>query len=124
MSWSAAVLCRFGLPEPMRRLSPIRLLLLVALGVSIYLAYVGFTGSAVAGCGPDSGCDKVLQSRWSRWFGIPVSAFSVLVYGALFAATFRFNRKAEPATQRTAWRFIIPLSVLCVLSVLYFASLQ
>jgi uncharacterized membrane protein len=108
----------------MRRLFPIRLFLLIALGVSIYLAYIGFTGSAVAGCGPDSGCDRVLQSRWSRWFGIPVSAFSVLVYSALFVATLRFNRKADPASQRTAWRLIIPLSVIVVLSVLYFAALQ
>jgi uncharacterized membrane protein len=108
----------------MRKLLPIRFLLLIALGVSIYLAYVGFTGSAVAGCGPDSGCDKVLQSRWSRWFGIPVSAFSVLVYGALFGATFRFTGKTEPASQRATWCLILPFSVLAVLSALYFVSLQ
>ena len=108
----------------MSRLLPIRCLLLVALGVSIYLAYVGFTGSAVAGCGPDSGCDKVLQSRWSRWFGVPVSAFSVLVYGALLATSFRFGKKVEPATQRTTWRIILPLAALVVLAVIYFAALQ
>ena len=108
----------------MRYKLPIRLFLLVAIGVSLYLLYVGFSGSAVAGCGPESGCDKVLQSRWSRWFGIPVSTFSILVYGGLFALTFRFNRKADPKAQRTTWRLIIPLSVLAVLSILYFAALQ
>lgn len=108
----------------MRYKIPIRLLLLIAIGVSAYLLFVSFSGSAVAGCGPDSGCDKVLQSRWSRWFGIPVSAFSVLIYAALFAATFRFGRKAEPAQQRAAWRIIIPLVVLVIASITYFVCLQ
>ena len=108
----------------MRYKFPIRLLLFVAIGFSLYLAYVGFSGSAVAGCGPESGCDKVLQSRWSRWFGIPVSAFSVLVYGALFATTLRFRRKSEPQIERATWRIIIPLAIIAMLSVLYFAALQ
>src|SRR5436190_12538838 len=108
----------------MPRSIPIRLLLLIALGVSIYLAYVGFGGSAVGGCGPESGCDKVLQSRWSQWFGIPVSLFSVLVYGALFAMTFRFGAKADATAQRTAWRVIIPLVLLVIASILWFAGLQ
>jgi len=107
----------------MRYKVPIRLLLLIAVGVSAYLVYASF-GTSVAGCGPDSGCDKVLQSRWSRWFGVPVSAFSLAVYGALFAATLRFRRKAEPAIERATWRIIIPLAVVAVLSVLYFAALQ
>jgi uncharacterized membrane protein len=108
----------------MRYKLPVRALLLIALGVSAYLLFVSFSGSAVAGCGPDSGCDRVLQSRWSRLFGIPVSAFSVLIYGALFAATFRFTRKAEPATQRATWRMIIPLIIVVIASVLWFAALQ
>ena len=41
----------------------IRFLLFAAFAVSLYLVYVSFGGSGVAGCGPDSGCDKVLQSR-------------------------------------------------------------
>jgi len=108
----------------MRYKLPVRALLLIALGVSAYLLFVSFSGSAVAGCGPDSGCDRVLQSRWSRLFGIPVSAFSLLIYGALFIATFRFTRKAEPATQRATWRMIIPLIILVIASVLWFAALQ
>lgn len=106
------------------KLLPIRILLAIALGVSIYLAYIAFTGAALGGCGPDSGCDRVLQSRWSRWFGIPVSIFSVIVYGVLFALTFRLGRKMEPATQRVAWRFIIPVVVVVIASVLWFAGLQ
>jgi len=101
-----------------------RLLLLCALAASVYLLYASFGASGIAGCGPESGCDKVLQSRWSHWFGIPVSMFSVLVYGALFGATFRFGAKADQAAQRAAWRVIIPLVVLVIASVLWFAGLQ
>jgi uncharacterized membrane protein len=102
----------------------IRVFALVALGVSAYLAYVTFGGSAVAGCGPDSGCDKVLQSRWSKWFGVPVSLFAVLTYGALFALTFRLNRKITPLVQRGTWKFLLPLAALVIASVLWFAALQ
>ncbi|HTD87710.1 MAG TPA: vitamin K epoxide reductase family protein [Candidatus Binatia bacterium] len=108
----------------MRFKVPIRLFLLIAVGVSAYLVYASLRGSGVAGCGPESGCDEVLQSRWSRWFGIPVSAFSVLVYGALLALTFRFGRKSDPTTERTTWRLIIPVAILAVLAVVYFAALQ
>lgn len=103
---------------------PIRFFLAIALGVSLYLAYVGLSGSSIAGCGPESGCDKVLQSRWSRWFGIPVSIFSAVIYGALFLTTFRFGGKVEPATQRKTWRLIMPLVVLVIVSILWFAGLQ
>jgi uncharacterized membrane protein len=108
----------------MRYKVPIRILLLVASAVSLYLTFSTLTGASVAGCGPDSGCDRVLQSRWSKWFGIPVSAFSVLVYGGLFATTLRFGRKSDPAAERAAWRIILPLTVLAVLAAVYFIVLQ
>lgn len=108
----------------MRYRFPIRLLLFIAFAVSLYLAFVTFGGAAVAGCGPNSGCDRVLQSHWSKWFGIPVSAFSLVVYGALFTASLQFKRKPDPVRERAVWRIILPLSILAVLSVLYFVSLQ
>jgi len=39
-------------------------------------------GRPVIGCGPDGGCDAVLGSRWSRWFGLPVSGLATLLYAA------------------------------------------
>src|SRR4051794_18384025 len=86
----------------------VRLFAFVAFAVSIYLLYVTFGGTAVAGCGPDSGCDKVLQSRWSKWFGIPVSLYAVLLYGAMLALTFRLSPKVPPERQRDAWVKLIP----------------
>lgn len=105
-------------------LRAIRLFTLIAFGVSAYLAYVSFTGSSVAGCGPDSGCDKVLQSRWSKWFGVPVSVFALLAYGAVFALSFRLDRKVALLAQRETWKFLVPIAVLIVASVLWFAALQ
>ena len=105
-------------------LGAVRVLAAIALAISAYLAYATFAGGAVAGCGPDSGCDKVLQSRWSKWFGVPVSVFAVLTYGAWIALTFKLNHKVTPLAQRAAWRFLIPLGVLIIASVLWFAALQ
>ena len=46
-------------------LTVIRLLSFAAMAISAYLAYVSMTGDRVVGCGPESGCDQVLNSRWA-----------------------------------------------------------
>ncbi len=102
----------------------IRILTAVALLVSAYLAWVTLGGGAVAGCGPESSCDKVLQSRWSKWFGLPVSFAAVAAYAALFGATFALGRNVPPARQRLAWKILVPVAVLVIGSVLWFAGLQ
>ena len=80
-----------------------RVLLVAALILSIYLGWVSFGGSAAAGCGPDSGCDKVLNSRWSKWFGIPVSVPAFFLYTLMLAALLRLTPNASPQQQRQAW---------------------
>lgn len=57
----------------------------VALAVSTYLLWASLSGEHLPGCGPDSGCDAVLGTRWGYWLGIPVSFGAVAVYGALIA---------------------------------------
>ncbi len=54
----------------------------LALGLSAFLIWLKATGriSSVVGCGGDDGCAQVLGSRWSMWFGIPVSVASGLAY--------------------------------------------
>src|SRR5215813_3777514 len=94
------------------RLWAARLLIGVALGVSGYLAYVSLTQSTVAGCGPESGCGTVLQSRWGRWFGLPVSLLAVGVDTAILGASFRLGPGVSPALQRRAWGWITPLAIL------------
>ena len=49
-------------------LRAIRLFALAAMAISAYLAWISYTGGKPVGCGPESGCDKVLQSRWAYWF--------------------------------------------------------
>ena len=60
----------------------------VAAVVSIYLAYTSLTGSGVVGCGGEDGCNEVLNSRWSKWLGIPVSLPAMALYLSLVRWSF------------------------------------
>ncbi len=63
------------------------LLAFAAFGISAYLSYLSLaTGQGPAGCGSGSGCAEVLASKWSRWFGAPVSLLAVWLYVAVLAA--------------------------------------
>ena len=102
----------------------LRFLLLAAFLISIYLAWVSFGGSSVAGCGPDSGCDKVLHSRWSKWFGIPVAVPAAILYALMLAATVRLTPGATPAQKRQAWTILLPAAWAVLGAVVWFATLQ
>ena len=68
---------------------PVRLLLVSAAIITIYLALATLSQSGnVPGCGPDSGCDKVLNSKWAYWLGMPVSLPGLGLYAVFFASTF------------------------------------
>ena len=62
----------------------VRLLCGVAFCVSAYLLYGSLTGDRLAGCGPESGCDAVLRSRWAYIFGLPVSLPALMLYLAVW----------------------------------------
>ncbi len=106
------------------RLRLVQLLLLVALGCSAYLAYLSLTGGQAVGCGPDSGCDKVLSSRWARWLGVPVSFFAVLTDGVFLVATSRLGRGVAVSAQRTAWALVYPCALLVAGAAVWFIVLQ
>jgi len=57
----------------------VRALLAVAILGAGYLAWLAIHNGSAAGCGPESGCNKVLQSRWAYWLDLPVSVPAVLV---------------------------------------------
>jgi len=101
-----------------------RVLLVAALVVSIYLGWASFGGSAVAGCGPDSGCDKVLNSRWSKWFGIPVSVPAFFLYTLMLAALLRLTPKASALQQRQSWSLLVPAAWVVLGAVAWFVALQ
>lgn len=88
--------------KPGGAVAVVRLLLCVALGVSAYLAWTSLTNGAVPGCGPESDCDRVLNSKWARWFGVPVSLFAVAVDAVALWGTFALFSPRPSARRRGA----------------------
>lgn len=73
-------------------------LALLGFTINLYLLIRHFPDGSrgVAGCGGGS-CEEVLASRWAVVFGIPVTAFGVLVYaGLILSLTDRFRRWRLP----------------------------
>lgn len=101
-----------------------RLLAVAALLLSGYLAYVSLSSSAVAGCGPDSSCDRVLHSRWGYWFGLPVSIPAFALYAALITFLWRLNPKSPIETQRKAWHALFPAAIVILGAALWFIGVQ
>ena len=101
-----------------------RALLVVAMVGAGYLAWVAIHNGPAAGCGPESGCNKVLQSRWAYWLDLPVSVPAVLVYLALLGATVLLQKRPAPDDQRGSWAAIIILSVIVAGAALWFVGLQ
>jgi uncharacterized membrane protein/thiol-disulfide isomerase/thioredoxin len=101
-----------------------RALLVIAMSGAGYLAWVAIHNGPAAGCGPTSGCNAVLQSRWAYWLDVPVSVPAVLVYLALMGSTVLLQRRPAPDDQRGSWAAIIVLSVIVVGSAFWFVSLQ
>lgn len=110
------------LPEGLRTIC--RILILLALIIDLYLAYSGITGDSVIGCGRDSDCDRVLQSKWSKLFGIPVSLFAIPVYIGLLYSAGLIRSSVESQKQRRAWRIIFLWSSLVVGAAIWFIILQ
>ncbi len=67
------------------------------------------------GCGPESGCDKVLSSRWAYVFGLPVSIFAIPAYLALLGLV-------RPG--RVRWNLVFPLALLVLFAALWFVGVQ
>src|ERR1039458_8856355 len=101
-----------------------RALLAVAILGAGYLAWVAIHNGPAAGCGPESGCDKVLHSRWAYWLDLPVRVPAVLVYLALLGVTVLLQKRPAPDDQRGSWAAIIILSVIVAGAALWFVGLQ
>ena len=66
----------------------------MALAISVYLAWQSLAGKAIAGCGPESGCSKILTSRWSVVAGVPVSLLGAVIYIVLLVSALRGEAKS------------------------------
>jgi uncharacterized membrane protein len=101
-----------------------RALLVIAMSGAGYLAWVAIHNGSAAGCGLESGCNVVLQSRWAYWLGLPVSVAAVVVYLALLGSTVLLQKCPSPDDQRGSWAAIIILSVVVAGAAFWFVSLQ
>lgn len=102
----------------------IRILALIALGISSYLAWQSAFGNLPAGCGPGSDCDELLAGRWAKWFDIPVSFPAAAIYLGIFLVSFGTRASALPATQRRNWAFLSTLAFLAAGAAIWFIILQ
>ena len=93
---------------------------LIALVLAAYITWTSLNKEAVlAGCGEGSGCEAVLQTKFSSWFGLPVGFGALAVYEGIFVLTFFIaSDKQKP------WILLVFLSVLASLSGLWFVGLQ
>ena len=94
----------------------------VAVAVSTYLTWTSFQSEGVVGCGADSvvDCDEVLSSRWSQWFGVPVSLFGTLTYLGILTACWPAGRSGS-----NLWRTVLlTLALMAVGSAAWFVGLQ
>ncbi|MBM3837723.1 MAG: hypothetical protein FJ398_07120 [Verrucomicrobia bacterium] len=105
-------------------LVPARVFLLLSSVIAVYLAWVSFKGGSLPGCGPESGCDKVLQSRWSHWLGIPVAVPAAIVYLTLLWTTFQIGGRASEARRRNCSLAMVALSVVILGAAVWFVGLQ
>ena len=102
----------------------IRLFTFAAMAISAYLAYISMTGDRVVGCGPDSGCDQVLKSRWAYWLNVPVSFFALIIYSLILGGSFRFSLKREPKVQRMTWAWLAGCAIVVIGSAAWFVGIQ
>lgn len=100
---------------------------LVALGITTYLVTVALTSSKIAGCGGGQifDCNDVVNSRWSRWLGIPVSLLALGLYLSVFFATIAGSLSRFSARQRSfAWAFVTFGGLSAGIAAVWFTSLQ
>ena len=101
-----------------------RALLLFALVGAGYLAFTSISGSAVAGCGPGSGCNQVLSSRWAYWLGLPVSLLAMGVYLCLLVLSWTAVSTGSPARQVRSWLLVDACGGLVIGAAGWFGFLQ
>lgn len=95
----------------------------LAAGLSALLLYQSQTTDPLPGCGGGSGCDAVLSSKWSLWFGIPVSLMAMGVYTAMLAAVVaRDPRMKRP--QHAATAVMALCAIAAIAAALWFVSVQ
>lgn len=105
-------------------LTAARVLLLFALVGTGYLAFISISGGAVAGCGPESGCNHVLSSRWGYWLGLPVSLLAAGVYFCLLILSWTTASAGSLARHRRSWFLVNTCGAMVIGAAGWFGFLQ
>ena len=98
----------------------------IGLGVSGYLAWTALNQSDVLGCGEAQvwDCGHVLHSRWSKWFGIPVSIPAFLMYTTSMIALIVCRVSSNLSVVRLSWAIVTVFGLAAGIAAMWFISLQ
>lgn len=91
---------------------------------ALYLAAVSIEGGGVAGCGPQSGCNKVLSSRWAYWLGLPVSVPAAVCYALLLVLSVLLDANLTRRTRSHLWTAVVFLVATTIGAAIWFVVLQ
>ena len=94
--------------------------ILSAIGIllSLYLTYVDSGGGHAAFCTAGTDCDVVRQSTFAKMLGIPVAAYGVAAYGAIFAVSLL------SMARKKRWLILFVLSLAGFVFTLYLTYLE
>lgn len=100
-------------------------LALTGLFLSTVLSWQSLMGGQMAGCGSESPCGQVLNSRWSVLAGVlPVSGLALGVYLAIFIAGFFIGPYTVASIRRLTWKALVLLAGSVAGSAVWFIVIQ
>lgn len=104
----------------------IRLLCLVGLSISGYLAWTSFQAGEVFGCsgGDIIDCEHVLHSKYAKVLGIPVSVPAFALYATLLAVSFYFRKTTPEGLLKAGWILFTVGSLSAAGAAVWFSGLQ
>jgi uncharacterized membrane protein len=95
----------------------------LAVALAGLLLYQSQTHQALPGCDGGSGCDTVLSSKWSLWFGVPVSLLAMGLYATMFSAALAYDTKRNNPQSAVTWTMAVT-AFAAVAAALWFISIQ
>ena len=103
-----------------------RILCTIALGISGYLAYTAFNTSEVYGCGGGEvfDCGHVLNSRYAKILGMPVSVPAFGMYASLLGVLAFFRKETPEKLLSVGWGMLTVGALSAGLAALWFTSIQ
>jgi uncharacterized membrane protein len=103
----------------------LRIICVIALGITGYLAITALRMEEVAGCsGAYWDCSHVLHSRWSKVLTVPISIPAFALYAVVLAALVACRQPAPRSRLLWAWGTVTVGAVAAGLAAFWFTGLQ